>query len=179
LCSLPCPPLQGIAFGLGSSGVKSAWITRRWFLFKSRSRATLCGATRCSDLPHALTVTTASTKPRHRRFIQDAGCRLLRTHLPGTSVNKGMKVRAGASKSPAPHSAQGTQRRHQRRVWLPLVASRSSTSSSALCGTCLRGSGLCGNNGTHAYRSTLRADDAGNIQGISGVVLVPPLSGGA
>ena len=58
-----------------------------------------------------------------------------------------------------------------------------STPSSALfcvfCGTCLRGSGLCGNNGTHAYRSTLRADAAGNIQGISGAVLVPPLSRGA
>ena len=93
-------------------------------------------------------------------------------------MNKGMKVRAGASKSSAPQR-QGTQRRHQRRVSLPLVASRSSTLSSALCGTCLRGSGLCGNNGTHAYRSTLRADDAGNIQGISGAVLVPPLSRGA
>ena len=50
--------------------------------------------------------------------------------------------------------------------------------SSALCGTCLRGNGLCGNNGTHAYRSTLRADP-GNIQGTQGAVLVPPVSGGA
>ncbi len=34
--------------------------------------------------------------------------------------------------------------------------------SSAFYGTRLRGNGLCGNNGTHAYRSTLRADP-GNI----------------
>ena len=30
-------------------------------------------------------------------------------------------------------------------------------------GTCRRDSGLCGNTGTHAYRSTLRGSDAGNI----------------
>jgi hypothetical protein len=95
----------------------------------------------------------------------------------GNSVNEGMKVRARASKNSA-LSAQGTQRR-QRRVSLPLVASRRAMPSSALCGTCLRGSGLCGNNGTHAYRSTLRADDPGNIQGTPGAVLVPPVSGGA
>jgi hypothetical protein len=56
-------------------------------------------------------------------YLSRSGGGLPRMRLQGTWVNKGMKVRAGVSKSSAPHSAQGTQRRHQRRVSLPLVAS--------------------------------------------------------
>jgi hypothetical protein len=88
LCSLSRPLLQAIARRLASSGVKRLWITRRWFLFESRSRASVCGATRSSDRPRYPNGTTVATAPRHRRFMQDAGCKLPTTPLPGSSVNR-------------------------------------------------------------------------------------------
>jgi hypothetical protein len=47
-----------------------------------------------------------------------------------------------------------------RSFWQPLEAA---LSSAFFYRTCLRGSGVYGNNGTHAYRSTLRAYGGGNI----------------
>ena len=43
--------------------------TRRWFLFKSRSRTSECGVTRCSDRPRYPNSTTDAIAPRHTRFI--------------------------------------------------------------------------------------------------------------
>jgi hypothetical protein len=47
-----------------------------WFLFKPHSRASVCGATACSERPRNPNGRTVAIAPRHRRFIQDAGCRL-------------------------------------------------------------------------------------------------------
>ncbi len=56
--------------------VKSAWIARRWVLFKPHSRASVYGATACSERPRNPIGRTVAIAPRHRRFIQNAGCRL-------------------------------------------------------------------------------------------------------
>jgi hypothetical protein len=56
--------------------VKSAWIARGWFLFKLHSRASVCGATACSECPRYPNGRTVVIAPSHRRFLQDAGYRL-------------------------------------------------------------------------------------------------------
>ena len=48
---------------------------RGWFLFKPHSRASVCAATACSERPRYSNGRTVTIAPRHRRFIQDAGCR--------------------------------------------------------------------------------------------------------
>jgi hypothetical protein len=64
--------LQGIACGLGS---RVRGLRRGWFLFKPHSRASVCAATACSERPRYSNGRTVTIAPRHRRFIQDAGCR--------------------------------------------------------------------------------------------------------
>ena len=81
------------------SGVKSPWIARRWFLFESRSRTPVCGATRCSDRPRYPDGRTVATTPHHKLFIQDAGCRLRKTPLLDTSVKRGKRKGRGPEKA--------------------------------------------------------------------------------
>ena len=56
--------------------VKSPWIVRGRILFKPHSRASVCGATACSERPRYPDGRGVAIAPRHRQFLQDAGCEL-------------------------------------------------------------------------------------------------------